>query len=281
MEDYYKALQTYMEKKAGYKKKYDAKVKAINKMTASKLERKMSISEIKMECICCKRLVGTIFEHKNRAYIARCGDEGSPCSLAIEIRKPSVIDLRTEASDFREVAEESALKIIKTKYKLIFGLASESEISGEFEALQKDYMENNEAYETILAYMENMLNVYREDERRAVEAERQYYEKLNELKEILNLVRTTNNPNSRMTLLSDAVALIKQDIEPALQRVRTNRWREMQMVRVADYTDKPMDTFKMQMIKQRLRETDMEYVLEDPKVLANNINECRKKKAVK
>ena len=64
--------------------------------------------------------------------------------------------------EFKNKAENSALEIVKSKYSLIFGLRNEAEIMSQFEQLQQDYNDNNEAYETVLAYLENVMKDYLE-----------------------------------------------------------------------------------------------------------------------
>mgnify|MGYP001296889149 CR=1 FL=1 len=72
------------------KKRYDAK---INKKKAdirddpdlSLEEKRLGYKNIKMDCIKCKRPVGTIFSTKNRELVAKCGDVSQPCSLDIRV----------------------------------------------------------------------------------------------------------------------------------------------------------------------------------------------------
>ena len=72
------------------KKRYDAK---INKKKSdirddpdlSLEEKREGYKNIKMNCIKCKRPVGTIFSTNNRELVAKCGDVSQPCSLDIRV----------------------------------------------------------------------------------------------------------------------------------------------------------------------------------------------------
>ena len=78
-------LYTYFELKKEYIHQLNGMKKQVFRKAKSKKQARLKIAGLKPKCVECNRPVGTIFKNKGRTYIAKCGDETSPCSLDIQL----------------------------------------------------------------------------------------------------------------------------------------------------------------------------------------------------
>ena len=122
-----KAIEDYYTLKKDYDNAYKTKQKAImtNKVW-SKSKKREAIKAIKMTCVHCKRLVGTIFSSENRTLSAVCGDVNAPCPLHIKIFKGRVTKLDDDFTAwYEDYIKELTETIVKTKLDVLFQYISE------------------------------------------------------------------------------------------------------------------------------------------------------------
>ena len=81
-----------------------------------------------MQCVHCKRPVGTIFSMENRTLGAKCGDVNAPCPLNIQIYKGRVTRLDDDFKYwYNEYIKDLTETIVKTKLDVLFQYISEED----------------------------------------------------------------------------------------------------------------------------------------------------------
>uniref|UniRef100_A0A6C0BWA3 Uncharacterized protein n=1 Tax=viral metagenome TaxID=1070528 RepID=A0A6C0BWA3_9ZZZZ len=118
------AITTYYQKKATYDREYERKKETIRKEgELSEAEKREKIKKIVRKCIVCESSEGTIFSQSGRILSAICGNRANPCSLNINIERPSV----KMFADVEEQLDESIKKlkddVIRSKYNILFNFS--------------------------------------------------------------------------------------------------------------------------------------------------------------
>lgn len=119
------AISKYYELKAKYTQDYERKKETVRKNEDLSLtEKRERIRGIARSCIVCGSSEGTNFTEQGRTLSAICGNRASPCSLNINITKPSV----KAHADVDEQLESAINKlkddVILSKYNILFNFSS-------------------------------------------------------------------------------------------------------------------------------------------------------------
>jgi len=180
------AISTYYQKKATYDKEYERKKETVRKDgELSDAEKREKIRKIVRKCIVCESPEGTIFSQNGRTLSAICGNRASPCSLNINVERPSV--KRYEAVEEQLDAAINKLKddIIRSKYNILFNF---SQFDNAFVDKADEIRKKIKEYDDLKKkYAELYTNASRIDERRE-KVEKEEYDflvKVGELKQIL------------------------------------------------------------------------------------------------
>lgn len=153
-EQYFQALEQYFKLKSMYETKLcDRKHNILSDDELSIREKRKRIQNIRMKCIGCKRLVGTIFTNENRKYSAVCGDKTSPCKLDISLQKGEILNSKNSITETRNTIKEIENNIITIKLDLLFGLIDEDEMMEHFEELKQEHKENVQFNSTLKTHL--------------------------------------------------------------------------------------------------------------------------------
>jgi hypothetical protein len=261
MVDYTTALKTYFKLKTKYEKKYSSKkAKILNNAELSKKEKMKKIKNLKMNCINCKRPVGTIFKDENRQYICICGSTDSPCELKIILQKSQTYNLLNLKEDTNKMLQQNINDLLKTKLDLIFGFIDEI-------TLEDTYSDQKEAYDSNL----NQLNLIKdniEDQTNMNERNKnvhdlniELYETVQQLKSTMATYMETKNPG----LLKDAMEQYT-DIYEKTELLRNNKYR---MIFMEHEDNEPTNPLYLKTKVNAIQDYEIELV--NPDVIEFNV----------
>ena len=218
-----------------YKKKklYDNRLKKAkdnikNNIDLTLEEKREKIKNIKIQCIKCKRRVGTIFSTKNRELVAKCGDKTSPCKLNIRISMghydyiPSLLEkINTNINNIK-------LKISVIKLNLLFGFIKDDE-------MEKEFLEMKELYKSVLTaknVVDDFLNSQKITEVEEVGENRKIKRKIvaqNQKIKLSNLVQSfkdlmseyeKDEGDNKVSIMTEAIELYQEEILPTTKIIR-------------------------------------------------------------
>jgi hypothetical protein len=256
MENYHKALEKYMDLKNKYEKTIDKKRNDILNRDISKKNKKKIFKSLVGNCINCKRNVGTIFRLDNNTYIALCGSKDSPCDLNIKIKKPEIIDIYDTYYSSLEEQDKLTENIIKINYSLIFGFVSEEEIKNSINDMKNMYNElvgDNELYYNLFT------DILENPEKKEL-VENSIYElneNVNDIKELLNEYRVTNNSE----LIRDAIEIYINNVKTLEKKIRDNKYSYIDMEE--DINDKN----KSKLVKSEITYKQREFIINEASII--------------
>ena len=118
------AITTYYQKKATYDKDYERKKETIRKDGGlSEVEKREKIRKIVRKCIVCESSDGTIFSQTGRILSAICGNRGNPCSLNINIERPTVKRFADVDEQLDATINKLKDDVILSKYNILFNFS--------------------------------------------------------------------------------------------------------------------------------------------------------------
>jgi hypothetical protein len=255
MTDYDKALETYFTLKQAYEQKYmTKKARIIKDGDLSKREKRKKIRAIKLPCVGCHKKVGTIFEDKDRQYVAMCGDPKAPCDFKIVIQKSTTLNLIELRDQMIKANTDNEFDIIKMKLALLFGFVDEESLSILFQELKEKYKENTEQLDLIDKFLtENLDLVQRKENIKELNVE--FYETVKSIKLMMSEYLATKNPG----LVKDAVEILTDTLDDILFNLRENKYRDMFMETNEDGN--------RVLIQRENGPSDLEFIMTDGEVL--------------
>lgn len=118
------AITTYYQKKATYDKDYERKKETVRKDgELSDAEKREKIKKIVRKCIVCESSEGTIFSQTGRVLSAICGNRANPCSLNINIERPSVKQFADVEEQLDTAINKLKDDVILSKYNILFNFS--------------------------------------------------------------------------------------------------------------------------------------------------------------
>ena len=154
--DYVESLREYFH----LKREYEITLMAARKAAYAKGRTRPNgirlAKAVKPKCIQCSRLVGTIFEQRDRRYIARCGSKEKPCDLKIQLFRGDHVNRERMMELFRESLDENKESIISQKLDTLFGYLSEEKSAEKFKQQIKDYSAYNKTFSELKTEYEDL-----------------------------------------------------------------------------------------------------------------------------
>ena len=118
------AITTYYQKKATYEREYERKKETIRKSDEmSDAEKREKIKNISRKCIVCESSEGTIFSQNGRTLSAICGNRANPCSLNINIERPTTKSYFNVDKQLNNSIEKLKNDVILSKYNILFNFS--------------------------------------------------------------------------------------------------------------------------------------------------------------
>ena len=225
--DFTECLDKYFQ----LKKKYTDSVFKLKKKTfqtaSNKRAYKKLIPRLKFKCVNCDRMEGTIFESKDRMYIARCGDAANPCNLNIKLFAGEYGNLDYLVHFFRDSVQIHKENIIRHKLDTLFNYVDEKKAVSIFKKEFADYTETNVFFDELSAeYGQLHFNEERDEKiRRKLGDIARIQENIQEL---IGKYREIGNEDS----MRDAMYMYVKELVPEMNNLRLLKYKTMEMVDV-------------------------------------------------
>ena len=217
---YLEEIKEYYELKKKFAKQQEVyKSKIINSIDSIENKKKLYAKK-KYICISCKKEGGTIFNESSTMLKATCGNIKEPCDLNIEIVKMKQQMLDDEFIDINNKIKDIKNKIISTKMDVIFNYIDEDKAVENFENFKKELDNYQESYNKLF----NILNIIIDDpEKNKLLNEKliEHASEINNLKELMNLYKTSND----IKYLKEAIDLYNSNIKPLDNTIRELKYK--------------------------------------------------------
>ena len=223
--DFTECLDKYFQ----LKKKYTDSVFKLKQKTfqaaSNKRVYKKSIPRMKFKCVNCDRMEGTIFETKDRMYIARCGDTTNPCNLNIKLYAGEYGNLDYLVHFFKDSVQIHKENIIRHKLDTLFNYVDEKKAVAIFKKEFADYTESNVFFEELAGEY----GALRFSEERADKIRKKQEEiaRIQEnMQELIGKYRETGNEES----FRDAMYMYIKELVPEVNNLRLLKYKLSEMV---------------------------------------------------
>jgi hypothetical protein len=257
--DYYKLKNMYEEQINKLKHKI------IMNPSLSIKEKKQEFKELKPKCINCKRPVGSIFSNKYnneksfRELRATCGSISDPCNFKILIEVPETINVLDNIIDLEKELQVEKNNIIENKNKLLFGYLNTEESLEKFDKMKTDVEDST-------SFLEYFLNKYNE-----VVDNKEINEEIKKLKEevfnnyIISIKNSINefDKTHNTKFILDAVDIYVNTLTPKLKELMDLKYKY-------NAVEFNADTNTFHLIQKKYTIKDMEYNLDEPKLIQYN-----------
>ena len=220
--EFLEALNEYYKLKNDYETKKQAKITRILRDDSLKtFKQKQELMEKnKIQCIGCKKAVGTIFSNKDGILRAQCGNKTNPCGLNIQINRGKYIFLDEMVDVYEDGVSTNKEKIIQVKLDLLFRFKSESTVLDTFKDIKDELVDDLESlsgYKT--QYVSTLSNLSNRPEINVKMS--QFYNIVDTIKSSVQEFNETNN----IQLIKDVVSLYKKELEPILSELRRLKYK--------------------------------------------------------
>jgi hypothetical protein len=148
--DYLESLNQYFSMKTKYEDDLRLSRKTLLEKARSRKQRLKLMREYRPKCIKCRRPFGTIFEQRDKRYIARCGNAGDPCGLNIQLYRGNSVHSESLVYLFHSQMETTKETIISQKLDTLFDYISEKQSVEKFKKQLKEYSIDNSIYKDAL-----------------------------------------------------------------------------------------------------------------------------------
>jgi len=148
--DYLESLNEYFSIKTKYETDTKLARLSVLRKARSRKQRMNLIREYRPKCLKCRRPFGTIFEQRDRRYIARCGNAGNPCGLNIQLYRGNHTFSDSLVYLFQQQMEMTKESIISQKLDTLFSYISEERSAEKFKKQLKEYSVDNSIYKDVL-----------------------------------------------------------------------------------------------------------------------------------
>jgi len=222
--DYIESLNAYFKLKYRYEESRRITLWKAFYTGKTKRQGQKLAKEARVKCIRCKRPFGTIFENRDRRYIAVCGNKNDPCDLNINLYRGDYQNREKMLYLFQGQMEEIKDNIIAQKLDTLFGYISEEKSAEKFKRQLKDYNIDNNIYKDLLnEYQDIHSNPHKRE--LVLNKIRQIYELKNAMKQLLTQYETEDNPEI-MNVITD---IYIREYSPEIHNLRLLCYEVMEM----------------------------------------------------
>jgi len=219
--NYIEALNDYFELKNTYETNLS---KARRKIFIKKKKGKLDAKMVKIQCVKCKRPVGTIFQTYDNKHIAICGDTANPCKLDIQIYTGELDMYKNMMYEVKQELEKYKQKMMRNKLDTLFGYVNEEESTIEFNNTLTEYNIQSRIYQTMTDKHDEIYNNTIKNDS---------IEKINEaifkLNESVNTLLLEYKETSNIELLKEAVRTQYEQINAESRNLRMLKYDVMEM----------------------------------------------------
>lgn len=259
--EFLEALNEYYKLKNDYETKKQAKITRILRDDSLKTfkQKQDMMEKNKIQCIGCKKAVGTIFSNKDGILRAQCGNKTNPCGLNIQINRGKYIFLDEMVDVYEDGVSTNKEKIIQVKLDLLFRFKSESTVLDTFKDIKDELVDDLESlsgYKT--QYVSTLSNLSNRPEINVKMS--QFYNIVDTIKSSVQEFNETNN----IQLIKDVVSLYKKELEPVLSELRRLKYK----YQAIEYNEDD-NTFCLQRKSYTLNEMSVPF--DEPSVINFNL----------
>lgn len=155
IENYYKLKNTYEKRILKLKREI------IQNPELSKTKKIQALADLKVKCISCGNIGGTIFQQEKTKLFASCNVDQSvskKCDLNIEIDRGEYETIFQRAKITSELVEEARSEIIKSKLDLLFEYVTEQEAVENFNVQKEDFDYFDVNFKRVLPFYEDVVH---------------------------------------------------------------------------------------------------------------------------
>jgi hypothetical protein len=263
------AITEYYELKGQYYSKYNRLKHNILRSDSSISIKRKKVKRIKMKCINCKKMSGTIFERNDKVISAVCGDTIDPCNLDIKINT-GIYDTTANLNSLTyDSLEQAKFKIMQIKFLLLFNLGEEMELIADFNTLKQTY----KSFVQLQDLIDDVIKTNNSIKMDTVEGET-YIDRnvladiniikldnlISSFKELLTNYQDEKKSAAQSGIMIDAMDLYINEIIPTEKIIQENLYNIKQVI-------KEGDLYKVVQIKTKL--DDMMIELLEPEIISN------------
>lgn len=257
------AIEEYYTLKNDYEQVYNAKRKSImSNKSATKQQKREAAQSIKIPCVHCKRMVGTLFSTQDRVLIAKCGDTSNPCPLNIQIYKGRVTRYDTAFQTWLDDhIKEYSETIVKTKLDVLFQYITEDDAVKIFQETKEELDLYTMGYNVdFQLYLEKTTNSEVQDDLK--ESIRKLLQYKSDMKELLNQYYIQKDNR----IFNTIVSLYTTQVIPLLDTIRELKYRYIELEYNSDD-----ETYQLNTKKYLIRDIETNTNEEDEPRLISNI----------
>jgi hypothetical protein len=222
------AITTYYQKKATYDKDYERKKETIRKDGGlSETEKREKIRKIVRKCIVCESSDGTIFSQTGRILSAICGNRANPCSLNINIERPTVKRFADVEEQLDATIDKLKDDVILSKYNILFNFSLFDDAfvnkADEIRKKIKDYDDLKKRYAELYTKATRIA----ERKERATKEEYDFLLRVGELKTIIKESSSSSSDSSYVNANEHYISIML----PMLNKIRQDKYDTIDVVR--------------------------------------------------
>ena len=249
-------LEEYYKLKNDYETNLQTRKNSILKDDSLTMKEKQDkYNKLKLNCINCKKNVGTIFENNEGVLSAICGDKTKPCNLNIKIFRGKFLKLDVLIDTFQVGVDDTKEDIIKTKLNLLFGYKNEKDTVKIFNKLKEELTEDLESvmeYKTL--FIEKTTNL--ENKSAIIIETDKLFDQINLIKSTVQEYNETDNIQLIKDMITDVYIT---QLLPLLIKIRNLKYKYMAM----EY-NRNLNIYKL--TKKKYTMQDMLSCFENPRI---------------
>lgn len=228
---YIEAIGQYFKLKRSYEQKVLREKKKLLQITDEGIRDhkkikgfKKKLQSYKPKCVVCNRPGGTIFSNKDGYYRAVCGSN-NPCKMDVKIFRGYFEDKGMIVKIYKDEIDRHKESIIKQKLDTLLNYISEEQSGKIFQDKIDTYNDDNVMYKELLdTYNDTFHNKEREISLKD-KMENEVYVVIDELKQLINEYKETNNKE----VLKTAIDTHVNKLLPEIRKVRALKYEKCEM----------------------------------------------------
>jgi hypothetical protein len=225
--DYLESLNQYFSMKTKYEDDLRLSRATLLEKARSRKQRLKLIREYRPKCIKCRRPFGTIFEQRDKRYIARCGNAGDPCGLNIQLYRGNSVHSESLLYLFHNQMESTKETIISQKLDTLFNYISEKESAEKFKKQLKEYSIDNSIYkDTLNAFNELHYSPHKR------ELVRNKITQIHELKNTMKRMLDEYKNEENLETLHTITDIYIHEYLPEIHNLRLLNYEVMEMISI-------------------------------------------------
>jgi len=230
------ALNAYYKLKHTYDTNVLKRKRSILKdKSFTRTRMKQKLSDLKVKCVSCNQIGGTLFLQHGTKLIAKCNADQrlglTPCSLNYEIDRGSYEPISQVYTDYKTDMDLVRTRIVRLKLDVLFGYTDESQAIPLFQTYKDEYntldvslKHMNEQYDRIFHNTRNQINL--------TTLSAQLYSTRQTIRDLLQQYQVTEESQ----FIRDVIHHYIQELMPQVKQMREYTY-EKNAIECSDGTD--------------------------------------------